>query len=389
MEISLIDMENSCRTCLLQFNRDDLESIFEDTFEDLEIFNILKLVAPISINECLSSMICEDCKNNAINAFKFRQLCISSDENIRNIHCLNKKAPLEHTFKREMIDDEGLLNDGSIDGGDLEGDLDLSEYLLNTHKESEPEEDDDNEELLEETIIETKPDLFKPSQRRSYSCSICSFKQDFRSSAIERPKKFRCPICLKDWVSPSKLKRHMATHLVKDIKIQHSSYKSDPVESTEYSSDTSLGVFKKEPYSFPIAHKIDKNYICTICNKTWLTPSKLAAHMQSHIKQEQKQRHTSSGSGSISSQKQPNAKNVCPICEKVCVSPSKLQRHMGSHNRNKTNSVSARPPRPKNYSCPVCGKCFESPSKVTRHLNVHAVSMITDDIIEEVPILGD
>lgn len=52
MEISLIDMENSCRTCLLQFNRDDLESIFEDTFEDLEIFNILKLVAPISIIEC-------------------------------------------------------------------------------------------------------------------------------------------------------------------------------------------------------------------------------------------------------------------------------------------------------------------------------------------------
>lgn len=352
-------------------------------------------------------MICEDCKNNAINAFKFRQLCISSDENIRNIHCLNKKVPLEHTFKREIIDDEGLLNDGSIDGGDLEGDLDLSEYLLNTHKESEPEEDD-VDELLEETIIETKPDSSKTSQRRSYPCSICcklwpspsklqrhmnthmkrdikfsdtefeiknsdftastdplAFKQQFRSSSSERLKKFRCPICLKDWVSPSKLKRHMATHLkveTKDNKVplQHQIYKSDPVESTEYSSDTSLSGFNKEPYSFPIAHKIDKNYICTVCNKTWLTPSKLAAHMQTHIKQEQRERHlSSSGSGSSLKQKQPNTRNVCPICEKACVSPSKLQRHMGSHNRNRTSSISARPPRPKNYPCPICGKCFE------------------------------
>lgn len=57
MEISLIDIENSCRTCLLQFNIDDLECIFEDTFEELEIFNILKLVAPISINECDGSLL--------------------------------------------------------------------------------------------------------------------------------------------------------------------------------------------------------------------------------------------------------------------------------------------------------------------------------------------
>ena len=32
---------------------------------------------------------------------------------------------------------------------------------------------------------------------------------------------------------------------------------------------------------------------------------------------------------------------------------------------------------------------FQSPSKVQRHLNVHAVSMVTEDIMEEIPILGD
>lgn len=331
-------------------------------------------------------------------------MCISSDENIRNIHCLNKKGTLEHTFKREIIDDEGLLNDGSIDGGDLEGDLDLSEYLLNTHKESEIEEDEEDE-LLEE-IIETKPEATKTSQRRTYSCSICgklwpspsklqrhmnthmkkdqkfnemecelvndyplntdplAFKHQQYQSSPERKKKFRCPICLKDWVSPSKLKRHMATHIVKDTKTptqQHQQiFKSEQLESAEYSSDTSFSGFKQEVYAFPIAHKVDKNYICSICNKTWLTPSKLAAHMQTHIKQEKKERHTSSGSGSSINIKQPNAKNVCSICMKVCVSPSKLKRHMGSHNRNKI-PVSSRPQysRPKNYPCPVCGKYFE------------------------------
>lgn len=368
---------------------------------------IFKFISNLLFVLGLSSKICEECKNNAINAFKFRQLCISSDDNIRNIHCLNKKASLEHTFKREIIDDEGLLNDGSIDGGDLEGDLDLSEYLLNTHKESEIEEDEDDE-LLEE-IIETKPESAKTSQRRSYSCSICgklwpspsklqrhmnthmkkdqkfndieceianehftintdplAFKNQFQSSP-ERKKKFRCPICLKDWVSPSKLKRHMATHIVKDTKTpthqpeqqQQQTYKSEQVESADYSSDTSFSGFKQEPYAFPIAHKVDKNYICSICNKTWLTPSKLAAHMQTHIKQEKKERHTSSGSGSSINQKQPNAKNICSVCMKVCVSPSKLKRHMGSHNRNKTSAVLSRPPRPKNYACPVCGKYFE------------------------------
>lgn len=32
---------------------------------------------------------------------------------------------------------------------------------------------------------------------------------------------------------------------------------------------------------------------------------------------------------------------------------------------------------------------FQSPSKVQRHLNVHAVSMVTEDIMEEIPVLGD
>lgn len=75
MEISLIDIENSCRTCLLQFNRIDLDSIFEDTFEELEIYNILKLVAPISINECdgkyLNLLVYLQVISNLLFAFRF------------------------------------------------------------------------------------------------------------------------------------------------------------------------------------------------------------------------------------------------------------------------------------------------------------------------------
>lgn len=93
-----------CRCCMKVFGENDLlQSLFEFTTDEMEIPSILQQVASITVtrndgihiaallsNKNLNSAIsgfpqkiCVDCKNQAVNAYHFRQMCISTDENLR------------------------------------------------------------------------------------------------------------------------------------------------------------------------------------------------------------------------------------------------------------------------------------------------------------------
>ena len=62
MEISVVDLDNSCRVCLVSDL--SLESMFSSTFEDMTYFKILNLlVGPITMSLQSSQLICHECKN--------------------------------------------------------------------------------------------------------------------------------------------------------------------------------------------------------------------------------------------------------------------------------------------------------------------------------------
>lgn len=51
MEVDFIDIYNSCRSCLDSLSEDDSVSIFNNIYENTELYKILMIIAPIIINE--------------------------------------------------------------------------------------------------------------------------------------------------------------------------------------------------------------------------------------------------------------------------------------------------------------------------------------------------
>lgn len=51
MEVDFIDVYNSCRACLAPLSDDDSDSIFNNVYENNELYKILMIIAPVTINE--------------------------------------------------------------------------------------------------------------------------------------------------------------------------------------------------------------------------------------------------------------------------------------------------------------------------------------------------
>lgn len=259
-------------------------------------------------------------------------MCISSDENMRS-----SRRPVsrnnEHDYSAWKID---------------EYDMDLSEYLI----EEPPIKDEDTESLL----IESNP----PTDEKN-PLEFFDETQNFDLTATKKKgrKSYACPVCKKLWITPSKLKRHIASHKDKEDTPQPSPEQTQcpicnclldsPEKLTQHMANAH--VKSEKPL---IAEKIGSKYICKVCGVEVNSPSKLSAHMQA--------RHMKKKSLSIKS-----SKYKCHVCNKFCVTPSKLERHLRVHTKLKKPANYKRPPGPRRHECLNCGKKFETPSKLFRH----------------------
>ncbi|CRK86615.1 CLUMA_CG000452, isoform A [Clunio marinus] len=371
---------SSCRCCNESFGNDQLQSLFEYTNDEMEIYKIIMLIAPIAIsrNDGFSQKICIDCKSQAMNAYRFRQMCVSIDENVR--------------FNRKPLSITNNEHDYSVWNIMMDDDMDLSEYLIDTNKEEiiQPS-------LIDETPIEEKPTIDET--------------QNFDApTSTKKSRRYSCPVCGKLWVTPSKLKRHMVVHrsgkATKQEKstsegkkpsfsspVLFESQKSEPevqcpicflaIESqaqlplhmiVHIKTETRQLSKQNETFakSFPLAQKLGKrHYNCTVCGSEFQSPAKLTNHMKSqHMRKVSifKNNNRPVVAEKTQNQSQPKRKHDCLICSKSFQSPYKLNRHIKSHTRTK-----AKPGRKRvrNNNCPHCGKAFETPSKVLRHLKVH------------------
>ncbi|XP_070490308.1 zinc finger protein Paris-like [Chironomus tepperi] len=113
-----------------------------------------------------------------------------------------------------------------------------------------------------------------------------------------------------------------------------------------------------------------KSYACPICNKLWITPSKLKRHMSSHKNIE----------------KQHSQIYHCAICNSIQDSPLKLAQHMTTHvNPSESSSTQSGD----KFNCKVCGLEFLSMPKLQNHMkaqHLRNISIIsTHSISNEVP----
>lgn len=283
-------------------------------------------------------------------------MCVSTDESNR----CNRKPIVtnnEHDYSTWNINDY---------------DMDLSDYLIDTNSK----ESTHQEPILAKTEL---PQIQTPAVDETINFHA--------PAAIKKSKRYSCPVCSKLWVTPSKLRRHLNVHKIENqMKLQTSlSNLNEPSKPcSQEAIDNSLqcpicnntvesqaklmlhmSIHIKDELraemrmeqaflaEVPIAEKIGKRYICTVCRYETSTPSKLQGHMKTHMRK---------------SMTDDMPQYHCTSCPESFSNESMLKRHRKSHLRPKSTK---RRKGPKNHACLHCEKRFETPSKLQRHQTVH------------------
>lgn len=323
MEISAFDIATSCRTCLLTSS--NLESLFETFFENLPLSKILNLINPslkIDQDDKLSHQICEDCRTNAINAYKFQQMCSSNDKRIRTLIESEMKFVVDvvESIKTEETGSEVNHQDDLNILAKIEGSLDISMQSNNSNDvmltEMKP---------IEEDFESETPDM---SNEDSDSMSSSASDDDNKN------EKYSCDSCNKQFTSNRKLDSHMKnTH-------QKSKSAGSEDESSDDDDDTM------------------KTFTCDLCPKMFKKPSLLARHIKTH---------------------DPNKRpHECPKCQKRFPSQVALVRHDILHSELVERSKIPRH-EAQTFSCVICGRCFKSYESLSSHLKSHKSKTSDED----------
>jgi uncharacterized Zn-finger protein len=388
MEVENIDIKSVCRTCLLPSN--DLEIIFSAYLdENVSFSRILSDFCKyeVNINDGLSqlnSQICKNCKESAINAYRFQQMCLESDRSLRMLVGICEQdqevsagdETKNQTFKSEFESQNNIYEDKDIQQETAEQDVLLDNIIY------EDEETDDDEDQLNEDEQEEEEEI-------AFSCYEClkqfksaekleihlkkhqtSNKGDESEESDENGKRFVCKDCNKVYKRKNVLDRHrrVAHGYVKNphrcVKCnkcfpysgaltRHEILHSDIVEKSLLPRDASQGficVVCGQQFDLPELflahiknHKKQVNeemiYTCKLCNDDFSSFSDIMKHSKIHIE---------------------NATHQCIACKKLLIIGEELIDHFLRHKGMKP------------HACPVCDKSFLKIHKLNVHMRIHS-----------------
>lgn len=372
MEVSSVDIEASCRACLSP--SDNLESIFTSLSDDktLQISEILSHliseIPEIKPGDGLSERICETCRINAVNAYKFQEMCRDSDKHAREI------LEIRGNIKIEILNDDKKSYE-SIDGDVLMSDLKPLDDEFETETLDNYDDDEDSNEDS------------STSDGKRFSCDSCDVQfesekkldqhmksehgdeEDSGDSDEESPRIYSCDLCPKKFKKPSLLSRHLKTHdpnkrphecskcqkrfpsqvaLVRHDILHSELVERSKINRTEpqeflcvvcgrnFKSSESLTTHLKTHKS---KSPEDGEYTCKLCHDTFPTFTDILRHSKNHIE---------------------NATHQCAICNKLFVVGDELIDHFLRHKGMKP------------HQCPVCEKSFLKLHKLNVHMRTHS-----------------
>lgn len=404
MEPSAIDIESSCRMCLQPSDR--LESLFETFYENSQLSKLLtKMNVEIRIeqHDQLSSLICGDCQMNAINAYKFHQMCSSNDRKIREL--LANQTDFIDDVKTEA--EAEVLRDGLSPTTKIEPAYDESlpdnstNALLLQENQSvddeygseSPEGDDDSDSEESSDGDEKREQLSCDSCDKSFSSSrklenhIMNIHQSRKSTSVasedessdgddESEKIFTCDACPKKFKKPSLLARHIKTH--DPNKRPHECEKCQkrfPSRSALVRHDVLHSDLEERSR---ITRSEAQDFICVICSRSFKSPETLTSHLKTHkSKTADDQEHTCKLCNDSfptytdiirhSKNHIENATHQCATCNKLFVIGDELIDHFLRHKGLKP------------HRCPVCDKSFLKVHKLNVHMRIHSDDKVRRD----------
>lgn len=371
MEVIEVDSSNfniisTCRCCSRFSSSELMLNIFDYVYDNIELHEILSLLVPVAISpddgkfitdcetwselqtilyyllEGLSQSICDSCKHSAIDAYCFRQTCITTDENNRMNQaaaCLNNDEEEEDAYE-----DDDLIAEINLEEATVESIIEQEEAYLSCKfcRESFQLSDELVDHIYTNHRIEEEADFEAAS---TFACHICN--QRFTTldnlenhisyshhvveygGDLKKLKNNECFICGKKFPSPSKLSRHMIVH--RDL---------------------------IDPSEIPERPRRELKYQCMVCEKRVETPSKLKRHLSVHNK---------SGKYNGINQHRPFP---CNYCELRFWDGIKLERHQVIHSEAFERSALHHPANHM-FTCVICLAKLSDYDDCIEHMKGH------------------
>lgn len=302
--------------------------------EGTTLESIIKRLVPLKIEpkDKKPQKVCCDCIDTLKNYDTFISMCLSTDATFNKI--------IEN-IKSNQVEDKTNENDRNIiwlqDCKTKPTPEQSSSILL----VSKPNDDltSQNQDFylmveLNYKEVEIDPLLLKCNENnksitKESDIQASQVKKILKNDDLLMPKKkekikpFECDICYKRFMRRSNLVTHLALHS-----------KERPHKCSEcgknFAKATDLNLHK---------HLHKGSYTCEVCNKPFVTKSKLERHSKSH-------------SGVKD--------HACPVCNKMFAEKNNMLVHMSLHSGE----------RP--YVCSACNKSFRTHSRLIDHRKVHS-----------------
>jgi stress-induced morphogen len=361
-ENSDIDVENSCRTCLISF-RDNpdrsFESIFTAMVENTMFREILCQVIPqIQIdNEKLSQYICNTCFDTVTTSYNFQKMVYENERNV-----------IMFLDLRNELDEKG--NDGMEQMNALEA---------SDEEDNHEEQDEPNNVILPEITevlmedidenIQEEVEIGSEMEEESIETSDKLVEQDEPSiDQIVVEKSYKCEVCSKEFKKLSLLSRHRKTH--ENAKKPHECTKCQKRFPSE------VALFRHDIIHSDLVErsKIERveehNFVCVICNIQFRTYDLLTLHHKTHKatlgeSQDIMCKLCMSPFGTFtdiirhSRNHIENATHQCIICNKLFVLNDEAIDHFLRHKGQKP------------HKCPICDISFLKLHRLNNHMKTH------------------
>lgn len=371
-----MDEWSVCRLCL-QSNDDTLKRFPEGAYNMVPYLNIFFELVGVTLREYPSfpALICSTCENQMVQAYKFREKCIETEDKLRNM--LDERTGEMDTF--EFITDAkqntSLETKSVVQAEDnVNENQKLIEYCqrryINFEKKFAPEKI----EKLKKKTIQCKRcngfykgiDLFKfhkcfenPSESVKPKKTVPIAEQESEEAKAERRKRaqyeaskkiYKCDQCDETFNHVSTFQMHKDRHenylryaceycdkrFISWIQRRTHTYKKHLKKFYCTCAHCGKGYYTTYSLKLHIERKhIVNTYQCELCGKTLITRKGLKNHRLTHNN---------------------TTKFTCEMCGKELKSHLTLKQHIKTHSGEK------------NYICPVCSRGFTCNFSLKTHV---------------------
>lgn len=289
-------------------------------------------------------MVCEDCKNQIISAYEFRQKAINSDETLRQLlnNVTVKIETLDYEENEVSNSDIQCVNGGIKEESRSSNDDPLDSFL-----------DLYNNDIDEEPVKELKVDEAKCENEFYSNVSHVDKSSENPSNEIKTKKSkikkldqntpLICDICGKTFRTKATIKVHM-------IKI-HSSNRTKKENENDNSSEK---LSNSEIVNIPKPIPSDCGFVCPICSKNYGKQQYVRKHIREvHFKLKKPRVRNNIN------RRKYTYKNLCDICGAYFDKRTTYTNHYKMHFPDQC------------LSCKYCGKKFASASIMRIHEIIH------------------